>query len=55
MIQKAISKNSLMLGVFAIVMAFSLAAIELLTREQRAESLRRVQSMALEEIVKMAR
>ncbi len=51
MINKAIGKNSIMLGIFAIIMAASLAATELATREKRAESLRRVQSMALEEIV----
>lgn len=55
MISRAISKNSIMLGLFAIIMAAGLAATELATREQRAESLRRVQSLALEEIIPTSR
>lgn len=51
MIAKAISKNSIMLGLFAVLVAAGLAVTEFSTRELRAESLRKVQSKALEEII----
>jgi electron transport complex protein RnfG len=51
MISQAITKNSILLGVFAIAVAASLAGTELMTRELREESIRKVQSQALEEIV----
>lgn len=51
MIGQAITKNSVMLGLFAVIVAASLAGTELVTREKRAESLRKVQSQALEEII----
>ena len=51
MIQQAIRKNSILLGLFAVAMAAGLAITENATREQRAESLRKVQSQALEEII----
>ena len=51
MIGKSISRNSIMLGIFAIAVAAALASTDMLTREKRAESKRRVQSMALEQVI----
>ena len=51
MIRQAMTKNSLLLGAFAISVAALLAATELGTRQARADSLRKVQSMALAEII----
>lgn len=51
MIRQAISKNGILLGLFAVAMAAGLAITETATRDLRAESLRKVQSQALEEII----
>ncbi|CAA0100484.1 Electron transport complex subunit RnfG [BD1-7 clade bacterium] len=51
MIGKAITKNSIMLGIFAVVVAASLAATELYTRDLREAAIRKVKSKALEEVV----
>lgn len=51
MIAKSISKNSFMLALFAIVVAATLAQTEIATRTQREASIRKVQSMALEEVI----
>lgn len=51
MIRQAMTKNSLMLGLFALAVAAGLAGTEIATRESRAQALRKVQSMALEEII----
>lgn len=48
---RAITKNSLLLALFALAVAAGLAGTELATREMRAESLRKVQSMALQEVI----
>lgn len=48
---RAITKNSLLLGLFALTVAAGLAGTELVTRELRAESQRKVQSMALREVI----
>lgn len=51
MIKQAITKNSLLLACCAITVAAGLAITELNTREARANSLRKVQSLALEAII----
>ena len=51
MIGKSISRNSIMLGLFAIAVAAALAGTDLITSEKRAESKRKVQSMALEQVI----
>ena len=51
MIGQAITKNSIMLGLFAVVVAASLAATDILTKDLREEALRKVKSKALEEVV----
>ena len=51
MIQEAITKNSLLLAAFALFVAAGLASTEINTRDARAESLRKVQSKALKEIM----
>lgn len=51
MLSKAISKNSLLLALFAVVVAGSLALTEIGTREQRDASLRKVKSKALNEVI----
>lgn len=48
---KAITKNSILLALFALTVAAGLAGTELATREQRAASLRKVQSMALQQVI----
>jgi Na+-translocating ferredoxin:NAD+ oxidoreductase subunit G len=51
MIRKAITKNGIMLALFAIAVAALLAGTEMLTREKREASIRKVQSMALEQVI----
>lgn len=51
MLKQAISKNSILLALFAIAVAALIAFIESSTREKRAESLRKVKSMALEQVI----
>lgn len=51
MIKQAMTKNSLLLGGFALVVAAALALTDIGTREKRAESIRKVQSQALNEII----
>lgn len=51
MIGKSISRNSIMLGLFAIAVAAALAGTDMITSEKRAESKRKVQSMALEQVI----
>lgn len=51
MIKQAITKNSLLLACFALTVAAGLAITELNTRDARAKSIRKVQSMALAEII----
>ncbi|MCY4045594.1 MAG: electron transport complex subunit RsxG [Cellvibrionales bacterium] len=51
MLRQAISKNSLLLALFAVVVAGSLALTEIGTREQREASLRKVKSKALNEVI----
>lgn len=51
MIAKSISKNSIILGLFAIVVAATMAQTEIATRKQREASIRKVQSMALEQVI----
>ncbi len=51
MLTQAISKNSLLLGLFAVVVAGSIALTEIGTREKRQESLRKVKSKALEQVI----
>lgn len=51
MIGQAITKNSILLGIFAIAVAAGLAGTEVATRDAREKSLREVQSRALEQII----
>lgn len=51
MIQKAITKNSLLLGIFALVVSTSLAITEISTHNLRRDSERQVKSQALEQII----
>ena len=51
MIQKAITKNSLLLGIFALFVATSLAMTEIITNDLRKNSERLVKSQALEQII----
>lgn len=51
MIGQAITKNSILLTLFAVTVAAGLAGTELITRDKRAESLRAVQARALLEII----
>jgi electron transport complex protein RnfG len=51
MILQSITKNGLMLGLFAIAVAAGLAGTEMATREQREASERKVQSIALEQVI----
>ncbi|NRA40886.1 MAG: electron transport complex subunit RsxG [Pseudomonadales bacterium] len=52
--QEAITKNSFLLAAFALLVAAGIASTEISTRLARAESLRQVQSKALEEIIPKA-
>lgn len=51
MIKQAITKNGVMLALFAIAVAGLLASTEMLTRDKREASIRKVQSMALEQVI----
>ncbi len=51
MIGKSITKNGIMLALFAVVVAILLAGTEKLTKEKREASVRTVQSMALEQVI----
>ncbi len=51
MLSQAITKNGILLGLFAIAVAGTIALTEIGTREKRAESLRKVKSKALEQVI----
>lgn len=51
MIKQAMTKNSLLLGGFALLVAAGLAGTDMATEERRKQSIRKVQSQALEEII----
>jgi Na+-translocating ferredoxin:NAD+ oxidoreductase subunit G len=51
MMMQSIGKNSLILAAFAAMVAAGIASTELATRNQREESVRKVQSMALQQLM----